>query len=231
MHGWNTNFRRGAGALCLFVAPLAVRAADEPKPKPENTITIELTELVKPQTFPRPVKFSVADVIDRTGDPQPMLVYRPRGGIFLDREPAKIVRQGLEDCLKAAGLLAADAAGADYALTVYVFHFGLASGSGFEFFGKVDLNVVVKEARSGKSQQVTALGTSIQQSAARKKNILKNIKANIEEALRDALRNFLRGMKLRDALESLTPPPVPPPAPPPVAAAEGAARSSISASF
>jgi len=95
---------------------------------------------------------------------------------------------------------------------VYVFHFGLAPGIGFEYFGKVDLNVVVKDLASGKSQEVTDLGTSIQGAAFRKKNILKNIESNISEALEAALRNFLRGTKLRDAVVS--PPDTKPPASP-----------------
>lgn len=201
------------------VAPIL--ASDEPKPKPENTISVEVAEPVKPQTFPRPLKFYVADVIDRSGNPQPMLVYKPRGGVFLDREPVAIVRQTLEDSLKAAGLLAPEREAADYLLSVYVFHFGLASGSGIEFFGKVDLNLVVKNPKTGKSQQVTALGTSIQGRAVLKKNILKNVKENVEGALQDALRNFLRGTKLRDAIATLeaTPPPPGGTTPPPAAAA------------
>lgn len=199
----------------------SARAADEPKPKPENTITVQVAEPVKPQTFPRPLNFFVADVIDRSGNPQPMLVYKPRGGVFLDREPVAIVRQTLEESLKAAGLLAPHRESADYLLSVYVFHFGLASGSGAEFFGKVDLNVVVKNPKTGKSQQVTALGTAIQGRAMLKKNILKNVHENVEGALYDALRNFLRGTKLRDAIATLEATPAPPTGatPPPAAAA------------
>ena len=106
---------------------------------------------------------------------------------------------------------------ADYLLTVYLFHFGLATGSGVEYFGKVDLNVVVKGVASGKSQEVTALGTSIQGIAFRKKSIHKNVEANIDEALESALRNFLRGTKLRDAVATLsaTPPDSAPTSPAP----------------
>jgi hypothetical protein len=190
---------------CPVLAVLPV-LADEPKPTKENTISLQLVAPVKPQTFPRPIKFFVADVVDRSGNPQPMLVFRPRGGVFVDREPVVIVRQALEDSLRAAGLLAESPDAADFVFTVYVFHFGLGSGSGFVFFGKVELNVVIKVPKSGKTQQITALGTSIQGLAARKKNILKNIQADLTEALEDALRNFLRGAKLRDALAALEPP-------------------------
>lgn len=204
--------RPSALALCLLLLPFGARAAEEPKQTPANTITLELTEPAKPQKFPRSIKFHVADLVDRSGNPQPLLVYKPRGGVFLDRPPIEIVRQTLGDSLKAADLLAADADAADYLLTVYVFHFGLASGSGYEFFAKVELNVVVKNRKTGQSQTVTALGTSIENPALRKKNILKNVKANLEEALQDALRNFLRGNKLREAVETPPPPPGPSPA-------------------
>lgn len=191
-----------AALLLLIGATVMLRAADDPKPKPENTISIEIPS-VKPQTFAKPVKFFVDKVVDRSGDPQPMLMFQPRGGVFIDREPVAIVREALEKSLKEADLLAADKAAATYVLDVYVFHFGLGSGSGMEFFGKVDLNVVVKEPASGKSQTVTAMGTSIQGTAIRKKNILKNIEENVEGALQDALRNFLRGAKLRDAIAAM----------------------------
>lgn len=185
--------------LCpLLLASPAV--AEDPKPTPSNTISIKLENEVKPQTFSRPLKFFIEKVIDRSANPQPMLVYKPRGGVFLDRQPTEIVQQALQETLQKSGLLADNRESAQYLLTVYLFHFGLDSGSGLEFFGKVDLNVVVKGVVSGKSQEVTALGTSIQGAAVRKKNILKNIEANIDEALETALRNFLRGTKLRDAI-------------------------------
>ena len=178
-------------------------AAKEPAQTPENTLSVKLAEPVKPQSFSRPVKFFVKNAIDRSGDPQPILVMRGRGGVFLDREPKEIVREALQDSLKAAGVLAADEASADYVLTVYVFHFGLDEGSGMEFYSKVDLNVVVKNPRTGKSQEVTALGTSIEKFAVRKKNFMARVQANLDESLGNALRNFLRGTKLRDAVEAL----------------------------
>ena len=182
----------------LLLTPGAV--ADEPKPTADNTISIKLANEVKPQTFPRPIKFFIENVIDRSGNPQPMLVLKERGGVFLDRQPTEIVRQALQETLQRAGLLAADRGSADYLLTVYLFHFGLASGSGLDYFGKVDLNIVLKPASGGRSQEITALGTSIQGAAIRKKNILRNVEANISEALEAALRNFFRGTKLRDAV-------------------------------
>lgn len=198
-----STFRLKTAALLLLIfAAVMLRAADDPKPTPENTISIEV-QTVKPQTFSKPLKFYIDKVIDRSGDPQPMLMFKPRGGVFIDREPTAIVREALEKSLTEAALLAPDKASATYVLDVYVFHFGLGSGSGMEFYGKVDLNVVVKEPASGKSQTVTAMGTSIQGTAIRKKNILKNIEENVEGALQDALRNFLRGAKLRDAIAAM----------------------------
>src|SRR6266436_3167168 len=77
-------------AMCAL---LAVQArAEDPKPTPENTITVQLAEPVKPQTFSRPLKFFLVDVIDRSGNAQPMMVFKPRGGIFLDRTPVEITK-------------------------------------------------------------------------------------------------------------------------------------------
>src|SRR5258708_36695393 len=101
--------------ICALFA--AETRADEPKPTPENTITVQLAEPVKPQTFSRPLKFFVVDVIDRSGSAQPMLVFRPRGGIFLDRTPAEITRTGLETCLKSANRLASTRNSTDFLLT------------------------------------------------------------------------------------------------------------------
>jgi hypothetical protein len=177
--------------------------AEDPKPTPENTITIQLAEPVKPQTFPRPLKFFLVDVIDRSGNAQPMLVFKPRGGIFLDRTPAEITRAGLEACLKSANMLASDHDSADFLLTVYLFNFGLSDSSGMDFFGKVEFAATVKNPRTAKSQEVAASGTSIAGVAIRKKNIQKNIQEDIERAFADALRNLLRGVKLRDAVIAL----------------------------
>jgi hypothetical protein len=193
----------GLGML-LFLNPLILQGKTEPKQTPQNTLSLKLPEPVKPQTFPRPLKFLVVNVIDRTGDPRPMLVAEGRGGIFFDRDRTAVVRQALEDSLRAAGMLAPDEASADFLLTVYLFQFGLAEGSGFEIFTKLDMNVVVKSRATGKSQEVPALGTSIEQAALRKKNIMKRAQASLEECLTTALRNFLRGVKLREAIESLS---------------------------
>ena len=112
---------------CLVILQPSPLSAGEPKKKPKNTITVQLGKPVKPQNFSHPPQFYVLDVVDRSGDPQPMLVFRRRGGVFLDREPRTIVRQALEASLEAAELLAPEQAQADYLLTVYLFHFGLAS--------------------------------------------------------------------------------------------------------
>jgi hypothetical protein len=144
-------------ALSVLCAPAV---ADDPKPTPENTIHIELSDPVKPQTFARTLKFFVTDVTDRSGNAQPMLVYKPRKGVFLDRTPAETTREGLTKCLESASTLAADRESADFLLTVYIFRFGLSDSSGMDFFGKVEFAVVVKNAKTGKSQQVSAAGTS-----------------------------------------------------------------------
>ena len=181
----------------------AKAVVDEPKPTPENTIHVQLASPVPPQKFAKPVKFFISDVIDRSGNPQPMLVLRERGGIFLDRQPTQIAKETLEGSLKAADLLATDAASADLVLQIYVFHFGLANGSGFDFFGKVEFSVMVKNLKTEESQQIEAKGTSIANAAMRKKNVQKNVQANIEGALEDAVRNLLRGTQLREAVASL----------------------------
>ncbi len=132
-------------ALCA-VSTVQARAED-PKPTPVNTITVQLAEPVKPQTFSRPLKFFLVDVVDRSGNAQPMLVFKPRGGIFLDRTPAEITRAGLETCLKSANMLASDRNSADFLLTVYLFNFGLSDSSGMDFFGKVELPSERKTSR------------------------------------------------------------------------------------
>ncbi len=188
-------------ALCgLTVQPAQ---ADEPKPKPENTITIQPGEPVPPQKFERSPKFWIADITDRSGNPQPLLVMKERGGVFLDKQPTAIIRAALEQSLKAANLLAADAASADLVLRVYLFHFGLASGSMLDFFGKVEFSTMVKNPKTGESLEVKAVGTSIANGAMRKKNLQKNVEENIEAALRDATRNFLRGTQLKEAVATL----------------------------
>src|SRR6202158_3517471 len=177
--------------------------ADEPKPTPENTIHIQLAAAVPPQKFAKAPKFFISEVIDRSGNAQPMLVLKDRGGVFLDRQPTVIAREAIEQSLKSAGLLAADAASADLVLQIYVFHFGLAQGSGLDFFGKVEFSVMVKNLKTEESQQIQATATSIANAAMRKKNVQKNVQANVEGALEDAVRNLLRGTQLREAVATL----------------------------
>ena len=192
------------GGILLVSTLLSIPAfADDPKPTPENTIHVELAQAVKPQAFARPLKFFIADVTDRSGNAQPMMVYKPRKGIFLDRTPEEITREGLTNCLKSADVLAADRESADFVLTVYLFRFGLSDSSGIDFFGKVELAVVVKNPKTGKSQQVSATGTSIAGIAMRKKNLQKNVLEDINNAFGDALRNLLRGEQLRNAVTAL----------------------------
>jgi hypothetical protein len=195
-----------AGNLVLAAAVLAFHAravADEPKPKPENIIGVHLTEPVAPQKFEHAPKFWITDITDRSGNPQPMLVLKSRGGIFLDRQPTMIVRESLEDSLKSANLLAADANSADLVVRVYLFHFGLAESSGLDFFGKVEYSAIVKNPKTGETAEVKATGTSIAKGASRKKNAQKNVQEDLEESLKDATRNFLRGQQLKDAVATL----------------------------
>lgn len=195
-------------SILSVIAPIyAAVPGDEPKPTPDNTIHVELTEPVKPQAFARPLKFFLTDVTDRSGNAQPMLVFKPRKGIFLDRTPAEITREALSNCLKSADMLAADRESADFLLTVYLFKFGLSDSSGMDFFGKVELAVVLKNPKTGKSQQVAAGGTSIAGAALRKKTIQNHVLEDINNAFGDAMRNFLRGQKLRDAIAALDVPP------------------------
>ena len=84
-------------------------------------------------------------------------------------------------------------------LDVYLFHFGLAEGAGMDYFGKVELNIVMK-SKSGRSQQITALGTSLGNAPMFKKNVQKALKTNLEQAIQAAPQNFLRGTQLRDAV-------------------------------
>ena len=192
-----------AGFLLVWALTTLNVRADEPKPTPENTIHVQLGAPVPPQKFAKPPKFYISEVIDRSGNPQPLLVLRERGGVFLDRQPTQITREAIEQSLKAADLLAADGVSADLVLQVYVFHFGLAQGSGLDFFGKVEFSVTVKNLKTEESQQIQAVGTSIANVAVRKKNIQKNVQANIEAALEDAVRNLVRGTQLREAVGSL----------------------------
>ena len=195
--------RVSAGMLLGCALTPGASRADEPKPTPENTIHIQLAAPVPPQKFVKAPKFFISEVIDRSGNPQPMLVLRDRGGVFLDRQPTEIARETIEQSLKSTDLLAADAASADLVLQVYVFHFGLAQGSGLDFFGKVEFSVMVKNLKTEESQQIQAAGTSIANAAMRKKNIQKNVQANIEGALEDAVRNLVRGTQLKEAVASL----------------------------
>lgn len=198
------------GKFCSFFfcvglfLPLGARtAADEPKPKPENTISVRLAEPVPAQKFEHGPKFWITDVTDRSGNPQPMLIIKGQGGVFLDRRPTVILRETIEESLKSANLLAADAGSADLAVRLYLFHFGLAEGSRLDLFSKVEFSAMVKNPRTGESQEVKAVGTSIAKAAIRKKNTQKNVEENLEEALKDAMRNFLRGTQLKDAVNGL----------------------------
>lgn len=190
-------------AVLLGLASFRTAWANDPKPTPENTIHVGLASPIPPQKFASPLKFYVGEVVDRAGNAQPMLVTAQRGGIFVDRLPVDIVREALESSLKSADLLAPDAASADFILNVYLFHFGLAPSMG-DLFGKVELAVTMKDPKTGKSQQISATGTSISHIAVLKKNEMKSLAADFNGALTDAIRNFLRGQALHDAVAAAT---------------------------
>jgi len=200
----NSRFCLGVLVLVLSCASKFASASDEPKPTSENTISIQVGDPVPAQKFDHAPKFWIAGVIDRSGNPQPLLVTKLRGGIFINKQPTAIVKDSLEQSLKAANLLATDEASADLVLRVYIFQFGLASGSGFDFFGKVEFSTIVKNPKTGESTEIKAAGTSIANGAVRKKNLQKNVEENIEMALRDATRNFLRGAQLKETVASLS---------------------------
>jgi hypothetical protein len=187
----------------ILLACCVSAIADEPKPKPDNTVSVHLAEPVSVQRFENAPKFWITDVIDRSGNPQPMLVLKERGGIFLDKQPTVIIREALEQSLKAANFLAADANSADLVLRIYVFQFGLAQGSQLDFFGKVEFTAMVKNPKTGDSREVKAAGTSIAKGAMRKKNLQKNVQDDVEESLKDATRNFFHGQQLKDAVAEL----------------------------
>ena len=196
-----TSRLKGNLFLAALVCAMQARAfADEPKPKPENTVSVHLAEPVAPQKFEHTPKFWITEMADRSGNAQPMLVLKSRGGIFLDRQPTVIVREALEESLKSGNLLAADGNSADLAIRVYLFHFGLAEGSGMDFFGKVEFTAIMKNPKTGETAEVKASGTSIAKGAARKKNLQKNVQDDLEESLKDATRNFLRGQQLKEAV-------------------------------
>jgi hypothetical protein len=200
------GFRYSLLVLCFLQAfAIGASSLSDPKQTAANTVSIHI-DPVKPQVFQPKVSFFINKIVDRSGAPQPLLAYPNRGGVFFDREPSQMVRQALEESFKLGDALAPDAGSADYALDIYIFQFGLASGSGFEFFAKVELSVVVKDNSGGKSEPVSALGTSIQNRAILKSNVQKNVTANVEEALHEATRNLLRGVKFRDSVASLQKP-------------------------
>lgn len=195
---------RSSAALALsLVLTCALFAADGQKSTSENTVHVTLPMPVAPQKFPVPLKFFIADVTDRSGNPQPLLLFGGRGGIFMDRLPDATIREALERSLRSSDLLATDAESADLVLSVYLFHFGLAQSFG-DFYGKVEFAVMLKDPKTGKSQQVSASGTSIAGSAIRKKSIQANVEETVENALSDAVRNLLRGQALHDAIAAMT---------------------------
>jgi len=79
------------------------------------------------------VKFFISEVIDRVRESQAMLVLRDRGGIFLDATHG-ITREAIEQSLKAADLPGGGCRSATWCCR-FTSPFGLAQGSGFDFFG------------------------------------------------------------------------------------------------
>src|SRR5438094_10455647 len=90
----------GTVALLALSAETTVAFAHEPKPTPDNTIHVELTEPVQPQAFARPLKFTLTDVTDRSGTAQTMLLNKPRNGIFLDRTAGERARVPFSECFR-----------------------------------------------------------------------------------------------------------------------------------
>jgi len=190
------NHKRILSGVILIGIFSVLLMGGEPKPTQKNTITLDKGQPINPQAFARPLKFFIDKCIDRSGNPRPMMMSERRGGVFLDREPAVIVREAVENSLNTASMRASEVSSADYVLELYIFHFGLADSSGMETFGKVEIGCIVKNPRTGKSQNITGMGTSIGKRGTDKKKL----KVLLEDALQDALRNLLRGEKLRDAI-------------------------------
>src|SRR5713226_3726743 len=78
---------RSLSAFSAAIAVLVLGAltgtavwADEPKPTPENTISLHLAEPVAPQKLAGPPKFFITEVTDRSGNPEPRIVFKERGG-------------------------------------------------------------------------------------------------------------------------------------------------------
>src|SRR5258708_8862903 len=120
--------------VLMAIGSFSGLVAKELKQTPDNTIAVHLTSPVVPLKFSRPVKFHLHEVIDRSGNPNPLLVAHYRWGFFLDREPREIVREALETSLKVAELWAPDETSADYSLDVYVLQFGLSKQSRFDLY-------------------------------------------------------------------------------------------------
>jgi ribosomal protein L12E/L44/L45/RPP1/RPP2 len=179
-----------------FFSHASVLTAKNPVQKANNTITLRVSEPIEPLSFSQPIKFHLQEVVDRTGNSPPNLVLEKEGGIYVSPEPREIIRQRVADSLRAAGLLAPDAASADYLLTVYLVHFGHERGIGKEFFFKVGLNISVGSAHTPESEKISALGTSLTWGK-------KNIQVNMENALVKALRSFLRGAPFGEAVKRL----------------------------
>lgn len=184
-----------AAVLYCFTSPPCL-VSKEPQQSAKNTLTLRIPEPTETLSFQKPFKFHIPQVTDRTGNIPPNLVLRRDDGIFLTPEPRAIVFQRVESSLRTAGLLAANAASADYNLTVQIIQFGHVPGIGREYFFKVELIALVENNLTRETKTFNAMGTSVAWGK-------KNIQVNMENALIKALRGFLHGAQFRDAVGEL----------------------------
>jgi len=153
---------------------------------------VQLAAPVPPQKFAKPPKFFISEVIDRSGNPQPMLVLKDRGGMFLDRLPTQITREAVEQSLKAADLLAADAASADLVLQITCSISDLRRARASTFSERSNFRRWSRPQNRGVAADPGG-GTSIAECGDAEKNVQKNVQANVEGALEDAVRIFCGG--------------------------------------
>ena len=70
-----------AGILMAWALTSTEVREDEPNPTPENTIHVQLAAPVPPQKFAKAPRFFISELIDRSGNPHPMLVLRANAAV------------------------------------------------------------------------------------------------------------------------------------------------------